>query len=388
MSKYFALQLKRVLRYLPAVLIVIAILLGGLFTVPKLLAQHAANSTDNQKVAVALCGDIQDDFLQMALSAISTMDSSRYTLDILQMEETQAEKALSVREIAAYIVFPDGFMDSAMAGDLIPLKMVSTTGASDIVSIFKEELTAVIGQLLSSSEKGVFGLYDALRGENLPVGGHMDRLALEYVEHIVVRDRIYRVEVLGIANHLSLGQYLTCGLGVVFLLLCCLPFAPLQIRQDPALSRLLRAKGHSAAAQTLCDLGAYTLTLLCLLPVFLPLMGPKILLRGIPVILALAAYSFFLFSLTDNLMTGVLMQFFSSLALCFVSGCIYPVYFFPVGVQNLAAWLPTGLARTQLAGCLTGESTVAATFGLLGYCAVFAVLSILVRLRKIRGVEG
>ncbi len=390
MSKYFILQCKRILRYLPGVLIIIAFLLGGLLTVPRLLAQQDANSNHNEKVSVALCGDLQDDFLQMALSAITTLDSSRYTLNILQMDEARAAKALSSREVAAYVVFPQGFMDLAMAGELIPLKMVSTTGASDVVSVFKEELTKALGDLLASSEKGVFALDNVIRDEELSGGGHLDRLALRYVDHIIARDRIYRVVELGIGQGLSLTQYLACGLGVVFLLLCCLAFAPLHIQKDPALSRLLRAKGHGAAAQTLCDLSAFILTLLVIAGLVLPLialtefasLSPGKILMGIPVILMAAAYSFLLFSLADNLMTGVLMQFFVSLALCFVSGCIYPVYFFPVGVQKAAALLPTGLARTQL----TGDA--GATLGLLGYTLLFTVLSIWVRSRKIRGVEG
>ncbi len=393
MGKYFGLQCKRVLRYLPGVLLVIGLLLGCLLAAPKLLAQQDA-SENNQKVSVALCGQTDDAFLQMALTAVTTMDSSRYTLDIQQMEEDQAKKALSDGKIAAYVVFPEGFMDAAYAGEMIPLRMVSTTGASDIVSIFKEELTDVVGELLSSSEKGVFGLDNLVSQENLPQTPRLDPLALQYVDHIMVRDRVYRVEVLGVGDQLSLWQYLSCGLCVLCLLLCCLPFAPLHIRQDPALGKLLRAKGHSAAAQTLCDLGAYALTLLLIAGICLPLIGmfsqtppvPGSVLRGIPVILMAAAYSFLLFQLTDNMMTGVLMQFFISLALCFVSGCIYPVYFFPIGVQKLAAYLPTGLARTQLAGCITGQTTTAATLGLLGYTLLFATLSILVRHRKIRGV--
>ena len=83
-------------------------------------------------------------------------------------------------------------------------------------------------------------------------------------------------------------------------------------------------------------------------------------------------------------MTGVLMQFFLTLGLCFVSGCIYPTHFFPVGIQKLATWLPAGLARSQLAGCFTGKSV--AIVPLLGYTAVFFGVSVYSRSRKIRGV--
>lgn len=394
MGKYFALQLKRVLRYLPGALCVMGLLLGGLFAALNMMLQQDAAKEENQKFPVAICGETDNVFLQMGLTMVTSMDSSRYTLDIRQMETDAAKKALAGGEIAAYVEIPDGFMEAAFAGELIPLNMVSTAGASGIVSIFKEELTDVIGDILTDSEKGVFGLENAMwdQGQGRKIGNRMDRLALKYVDYIVLRDQVYTLEELGIADQLDLRQYLICGLTVLFAMLACLPFAPLQIRQDPALGRLLRAKGYSALWQTLLDFAAYALTLFIIAGLLLPLLrllgnGPisaNAVLQGIPVVLMVAAYSFLLFSLSGDLMTGVLMQFFLTLGLCFVSGCIYPTYFFPVEVQKWAAFLPAGLARTQLAGCFTGSA--AATWHLLGYTAAFLGISIYARSRKIRGV--
>ena len=80
----------------------------------------------------------------------------------------------------------------------------------------------------------------------------------------------------------------------------------------------------------------------------------------------------------------VLLQFFLSTALCFVSGCMYPVYFFPVSVQRVAAWLPAGLARSQLASCITGENDVQTLLLLLAYALVFSIVGISARVRAVK----
>ena len=251
------------------------------------------------------------------------------------------------------------------------------------------------------AQKGVFGMSGTLKEQGLSekLPGQMDALSLQYVDYILLRDRIYTVEELGVADSLTLGDTLLCGLSVLLVLLMCLPFAPVVIPSDLGLARMLHARRLSALRQCLAEFAAYGLTLtllvtatagvgLGLFPDTLAVDGVAAFGRLLPVLFVLTALSFLLYSLTDHLIGGVLTHFFVTLALCFVSGCLYPVHFFPIGVQNLARYLPTGLTRTQLAGCLTGADTTAATLWLLGYGGVFLLVAIALRLRKIKGVRG
>lgn len=371
----------------------ILLLLGGFLAILHFTLDQDAAKEENQKISVAICGETNDAFLQMGLATVQNLGNTRYSLALQTMTERQAQKALASGQIAAFVVIPEGFMDAAMAGQLLPLKMVSTVGASGLVSFFKEEITRVIGAYLAGSEKGVFGLENAISQNGYPVSDRLDSLAFQYLDHIAVRDRIYDLRQLGIADSLGLQEYLCCGLSVLFLMLVCLTFGPLHIGKDPALGQLLRAKGYRG--QTLCDFAAYLLILLPLSLVFLPIFGLQssaslqfyAVFQVLPVVLMAAAYSFLLFQLSDNLMTGIVMQFLLTVGMCFVCGCIYPISFFPAGVQKMADLLPAGLARMQLAGCFTGESTLAAALGSVGYSALFLGCSIWVRSRKTREVR-
>ena len=103
---------------------------------------------------------------------------------------------------------------------------------------------------------------------------------------------------------------------------------------------------------------------------------------ALPVAFMLAAMNLLVFNLAGNLVSGLLLHFFSALALCYVSGCVYPATAFPVSVQKLAALLPTGIARQHLAAGVAGASDWGTFVGLLAYCGVFFSLALLVRYYK------
>ena len=317
------------------------------------------------------------------------------------MTESEAAAALRQGNLDAYAVIPEGFMDQAMKGNLKTLRFVSHAGAGDLVALFKTEITRVVSDLVIGAQKGVFGMEHTLRENQLAhkLPGQKDALALQYVDYILLRDKVYSVEALGVSDSLTLGDTLICGLAVLLVLLMCLPFAPVMVASDGALARMLHARRLSAPRQVLAQFGAYALTLTAMVAVPLlavPLLLPNVLavslwamvLRLLPVLFCLAALSFALYSLTDHLIGGVLAHFFGTLALCFVSGCLYPVFFFPAGVQQVANRLPTGLARTQLAGCLTGANTTETALWLMGYGALFLLVATLLRLRRIKEVRG
>lgn len=391
MGKYFRLQWKRFSRYLVGATCVVLILLCGLLLAYSMMTSSVTGAEDNQKIQVGICGDVEDPIMQMGLTAITALDNTKYSLDMQTLEEGEAAKALEAGDIAAYVVIPEGFMDAAFSGHLIPLKMVTTTGTASIVSVFKDEVTAVVATMVVESQKGVFGMMDGFSENDIRYSQKLvDELTFQYVDYILCRGDAYTLEELGIADALRFSSYLLCGLAVLLLMLACLPFAPLLIRQDNALGRMLAAKGKPLWKQCACQFLAYLLSLTAMLVVLLLLavvglgiLDPdllaelpvaEIIINALPVIAMAAAMSYMLYSFASDLISGVLLQFFVVVAMCFVSGCMYPVYFFPQSVQELAGFLPTGIARTQLAGIFTGDFAWG-SFGLLAAfsAAFFAV---------------
>ena len=130
MGTYCYLQLKRLARFLPGALCVVLVLLIGLLTALTVTVRTDAAAEENQKVRIALVGTADDNMIQMGLAAMRSFDSTQFSMELVEMPEPEARTALQRGKIGAYLVMPDGFMDEAMNGNILPIKFVSTTGAA------------------------------------------------------------------------------------------------------------------------------------------------------------------------------------------------------------------------------------------------------------------
>lgn len=389
MTRYFFLQCKRSLRAVPGLLCVVLVLLGGFLGV--LGAMTARQDQSNTKFRIAICGTAQDTFLELGLAALQTFDSTRFSMEVESMTEPDASQALARGEIAAYVAIPEGFAEAAAYGRIMPLKYVSTPGAQGMVSLVKDEVTTVVTDLVMESMRCTYGMGNAAEDQNLSgVGTLMGDMAIEYTQFLFLRGNTYAVTTLGVSDGLGMGQYLLSGLTVLFLLLACLPFGPLLIRRDLSLQQMLMPKGVTAWKQTVCEflsyLGVYLTVLAATAAVLLPWLpegfSPMAVLPG--AVMA-AALSFLLYSLAKDLISGVLLQFLVTAALSFISGCMYPISFFPEPVQALAGVLPTGMARQLIAQGFAGAVSAGAVWTLLGCSALFLVLAALTRKRALSG---
>ena len=399
MGKYCLLQLKRAARFLPWALCVVLVLFGCMsLTFRAMVAlQDAETAEETTKFRVGVVGTAGDQYLQWGLAAMQ-FDSTAMSISLSPMEEAAAISALEKGEIAAYLVFPEGFVDNALHGTVMKLRFVSTAGAASTVSIIKQEITAVVDGILTACESGSYGVGDAIRDNGLSgAGKHIDGLALEYVDFLFDRSKMYRVESLQ-ASSVPFDQYMLGGLTVLLLMLSCLPFAPLYVRADHALSRMLRARRVGALAQTLGEFAAYFAALAVLLAAvagvlhlggLLPegVRGRSLLLTALPVLFMVAALTYCTYSLSQQLITGVLLTFFSVLALCFIGGCMYPVYFFPLSVQKLSCFLPTAIARERITACFAGAEP-AGGGALLAFGVGFLAISVALRAYKAGKVRG
>ena len=107
----------------------------------------------------------------------------------------------------------------------------------------------------------------------------------------------------------------------------------------------------------------------------------KLFLGLMPTLLMAAALSYCLYTLSGQLVGGILLSFFAVLLLGFAGGCMYPVQIFPLTMQRLAGVLPSGVARQSVTGCFWGE-TPTGIWPLLGYSAGFLALSVGMRSHK------
>ncbi len=407
MKKYFFLQCKRVSKVLPSVMAVTLLLVIGLGALLMGMINSHLNSEENKTINIAITGDLDNEYLKWGIAAVKNFDQSRFSITFLEEpDEKEAQRKLSNGEISAYIVLPDGFVDNALRGDIEPIRFVTTAGAGDIVTMLKDEVTALVTDIVMNSQQGMNGIMYATQDNDIKgVRGELqNKLSIEYLDLILKRGEMIEVEELGIVTGLKMTEYYICGIAILFLMLLGLPFVTVYTGDKKALSSLLVSKNLSVKKQVLGEWLAHltALVMLCAIVFVLLCLGFMLVddmsenigmltmffIRFIPVLVMISAFNMMIFEVSANMVSGVMLHFFITLSLCYLSGCFYPVYAFPTVVQKVEKFLPTGAAREFLAGTFNGETTVIAFILIVVFTLLFFTVSLLVRNYKTRYGRG
>ena len=103
----------------------------------------------------------------------------------------------------------------------------------------------------------------------------------------------------------------------------------------------------------------------------------------IPALIAVSAFSYFIFELFGSVISAVTGYFFITLGTCYISGCMYPLYAMPSALRNIAAFTPPGAARMLISAFASEKSPALPLLAVMLYSVLFFFLSVLVRRRRI-----
>ncbi|MBR4762549.1 MAG: ABC transporter permease [Clostridia bacterium] len=405
--KYFYLQCKRLLRLLPLVTLISVVLILAFSAVFSKFAGFM-DEKQTSRFKIGVVGEAGSNFFNMGLSAVQTLDDSRFSIEMVMFENDDiAAEKLRNGEVSAYVSVPEGFTRAIEYGRILPIKYCTTESYIDISAIMKNEITQVISTYLKESQRGVFAVSDLLyeNGYEDISEKKMNDLSVEYVDFILDRSKMYKTEISGFPFGLSFVQYIALGLTVTFIFVFAIPFACLFAKRDRAFIKILRSSGMGAPSQVFAESSAFVCAYISVFlslaaAAFLALsfypdlnlspgIDPKgVMPRVLPVAILACVFAFFIFELSDNIISAVTGYFFITFALCYISGCIYPAYALPETLQRIAEFTPTGVARVYLSNGAIGENTLPSFLMLLLYVFVFFALAVLIRRRKLCGKEA
>lgn len=405
---YLYIQFRRILQLLPVLMTVTLLVCGGVGIFAVLYLNSDARTENSRKYQIAVVGDTTDSYLGFGISALSTLDDSRFMVDFPTMTESEARKALIRGEIIAYAKVPEGLVDSIVYGQNdMPVTFVGATGQKGVTGILVEELTDAVSTLIVRSQSAIFGMQRVLRDNGLGDmwGEATESLNLRLIDMVLSRTRLCDLEVLGLSNGLSTGEYYFCSMLIFFLLLAGINCSPLFARRNRELLRLMASKDVGAFRQVAGEYLAYlVLDLCCLLGIFLvlwPVFGSGTMklagwegmdadmlagfyFRLFPVVAAFTAMPFLLYELVTGVVSSILLQFICGISMAYLSGCFYPASMFPDVLKRIGGLLPTGVALSFTGVSLMGDVSLAAGLGLALYLTVFLGLSVFVRSCRIQ----
>lgn len=405
MTNYLILQFKRVFKLFPLFLLISTIFFASLTTVYLAFINMNKEEDYNTKIKIAIAGEPDDKYVDMGLAAIKSMDSSRFALELVRLSEEEAEKQLQEGLISAYAVFPEGFVDNALSGQIDSIRFVTTSSSTNLVSMFKDEITIVITEIMTQSQSASYGAYDALMesGNKKLANKVLNKISVEYVGLILDRSNVYDVKKLDVEPGIQLPEYLFCSFTVLYVCVMILPFAHLYIKKDNSINGLLHSHGILPAKQIFSEyIAFFTIILLVFLIIMAFLSGTITVLENanikniefsiplaqiakyiFPIILVVSSFGFMIYELSGNIISGILTYFFTIVFLCYTSGCIYPIYMLPKTLQILAQILPFGIARSFLTNGSNRVFSFTELLTLMLYSGVFITVSVFIRRYKI-----
>ena len=404
--QYFRLQCRRTLRQLPAALLVTVLLLASAALLGSALLEKNRSDTPVTRIPVGLVGDFENEYLSFGLFAVENLDPSRFSVEFQVLESERAARAALMRgDISAYLVIPDTFVESISAGKLEPLRYVSTGGAASLGSALTDELVAAVSEMVTATEDAIYGAQDfvADRMPRMKPWKAGEALGRQFTDLVLERSAMFDTEIIPTPAGMDLAQSLLCGVLVLFLLLWGITATGVFARREPELSGMLYARGMGAARQVSAELGAYLALLLltlalvaaCALPVLksapLASLGLQIdatalaglLWRLLVAAVMIGTLQFLLYEIASGVIQSVLLQFLTAMALGYVSGCLYPLRFFPEAMQAAAQWLPAGCAISFLGAGLTHRGAPGAAIAIAAYTALFFAAAVALRHRRL-----
>lgn len=401
---YLIVQYKRMTKLFPAAMAAAAILVCCLGLLAAVLLQVNAGQEKKQMVEIGLVGSTEGSYMGFGIQALQSLDSSRFAIAFPEMEsEEAAEKALGQGRLSAYVLIPDGFVDALVWGSNTQVTYVTSAGAAGIGSMVMNELVEVISDLITESQNAIYGVQRVMREQGgQDISESADRLYLRFLDLILGRELIYDLEFTGVSGGLSVLEYYFCGTTLLFLLFWGIGVMPFLTRRDTAMSRMLCVRGLRAGKQVLAEYLAYALLqagsfygvavllgavagLVDLAAVEEMIMagGPVMLLGILPVVMLFAAMQLCICEWIPDPVAGIPVQFLVIVCLGYLSGCFYPITFFPDRVQQLAPFLPTGAAMGYCGKLLMGRPVLVELSVMGVYGVGFLLASVLRRRHRL-----
>lgn len=394
-TKYFGAQIKRASKLYPSILAVTVLLIVCIALSCVLIINNSTNEEDKQKFTLGICGDLSDTNLDIGITAIQNLDTSRFSIDMITIEsEDEAKKMLKDGEIAGYVRIPPDFVRSVIRMENKPVAYVSNNSPMNFGTLLVNEMAQNISDTVSESQKGIYGLQRLSKehGKNENYHENIVNLNAKYISSVLNRNESIDIENLGISDGLSAGGYFVCGGVMIFLLLWGISCNSVLSKKDRSLEKLLSSKGQSVFTQTLSEYSVFFLITLFTVMLITVIAGiatqyvntgieeldykyvsdyVMYVVKIIPVLLMITSLQFLFHELINGTVSVVLTQFVFAIGTGYVCGCLYPSYFFPETVQKAAAFLPTGVGVSYMRQTMSHTLTSFSFFGVIIYFVLF-----------------
>lgn len=403
---YLSLQLKRTAKIYPIILLITVLTLVVVGIAATVLLN--ADSENKTRIKIGLVGETEDSYLNIGLTALENLDSSRFSIEFVKKTEDEAKKDLDAHNISGYIYIPKNFVKDIFYGRNTPATYVMSDKLTGFESVMISEIAMCISDIVVNSQNSIYGMqllafdYD----KTADLDKKINTMNISYIEKIISREKMFQVEEIGVADSVTMGGYYISGIILFFLLIWGISCNKLFLKDNLSMSRFLSSRGLNTFWQILCEYISFFavtfITFFMFSIVFGIIVENKdfgvfelknagvmscigLIIKIIPVILMITAMEMMLYEMTEGTINSIILQFIVAITFAYLSGCFYPNTFFPESVQNLSNILPSGVGFSYIRKCMSESGIGRELLISFGYSVIFFSSTVLVRKYKTEG---
>ncbi len=344
-------------------------------------------------VALADEGAGEDGATRRLTAALASFSGTEGYCQWVEMEPDEARAALEAGEVTAVLLLPEGFLDSVLSGENLPVTLL-TSRARPLESWMVQWLGQSVSRMLAAAQTGIYTVSERYHAANVTDPAEEEMLLqinLAYLGWVSGREKMYDSVTVSATGTLSVAHhYALSVLAYLPLLSAPLLYPAFGGDELAAWHRRRRAAGLSPASGAL---GAVAASAALLLPlIWLPLAALGGGLNGLlPATLtawAAAAYGGLCAALSRSAGAAGLTAFLpATLALVFAGGVLPPALL-PRALREIVSLCPLTWARETLAAALDYPVPWPRTLALAALSALLtAITALCFRMRVDRG-EG
>lgn len=375
--KYLQIQLKKLGKQLPMILLISMLTVFALGVVGFFVARFFSNHTgDTSKVGVGIVGEIDSSYMNFGIQVLNTMDSSGTSVRFESLSEEEAKMRLQNGSIIGYFRISNDFIEGLSMGENRPIQFVSSQNFGALMYHLGKEVASTLTTLLVHSELAVYAMenYYTKHPSLGDVYKANEELNKKMIFGVLERKRIYQVKILDSHDDIEMADYYFGGMLVFYLLLSGLGLSVMFTSKDRDLLKLLHSRNIRCEMQIICEhlmmvilnvLGSGMVVSFALLAnlwlqnqnmlnqnvvnqSFQNYDIPRFFWSVLLVIWMISAMQTLFFEWVKDIVPAMLLQFILALALAFSSGILYPLGFFPKSMQSMAIFLPSRQAMLLL----------------------------------------
>lgn len=391
-SMFLWLQLKRTVRHLPFLMVgaILLFLLTG--SIAFLSAQKLYGDSVSQMMNFGVVFPEKDRAERVFVEALAEQETLK---DMTRFEEITLEEGrekLAAGSIQGLLILPEGFVSGILQGVNTPARLVLNENQA-LQARLLQTLTEAGAATLSVSQGALYAAYEVYTAEGV---SEADKTLMNaqvnerYLALALGRDRAFRQEVTVATGEMDPLTYFMAAWMILFLLLMGMLEAFVMRPLGEGLKTRLAIEGIGTNWRIFTDWLRLWLIQLLLLLVILVLwsqvsnfmnldwdFAPIMLLYLTGLSAGVAAMILWVYTVTSDLLSGMLLLFALAFGLVFLSGGFIPSVFLPSILRQIQPLIPTTGWITSMGILLGAEAGKMNWISLVVWASLFYGLSLL-----------